>query len=389
MEKLARGWWRLAVVALVWALCFDGSAGAEPELVFRDACAIGKRATVAAVGDLLFNRRLQREALTEGRGYRNFWQPVEKILSSADVTYANLEGVVAEGITYDGELVAEPGRRWNNRVYGAPDNLRSFSYHPSLLDDLKASGVDVLSTANNHALDRGWLGVDRTIDNIAQRGLALTGTRKRHGANGAWSVTTPANGLSVAWLACSYGTNGRPDFHGQVLLCYRDRNWILAEIRRLAALSEVDAVIFTPHWGVENTTFVLLDQIDLAGDVFAAGATAIIGTHPHVLQRWDKLTDGDGREGLVIYSTGDFISDRRHDDRRRGLIAWLELVKEAGEQKARISAAGYVPTSVRVRGGYRVVEVVGENASDPLPRGNRLDVSRADPMPRGCALSGK
>jgi Bacterial capsule synthesis protein PGA_cap len=378
---------RIACIVFICGTSTGAGVNAGPELLFRDACAAGTRAKVAAVGDLLFQRRLQAEALQVGGSYRNFWRSVERLLASADVTYANLEGVAAQSITYDGDMVLDVGRRWDRRVHGAPNILRNFNYHPSLFDDLKASGVDVLSTANNHALDRGWAGVDQTIDNISERGIAFTGTRKRWAKDAEWSVITPANGLAIAWLACTYGTNGRPDFHGQVLLCFQNRNLILKEIRRLAGLPGVDAVIFIPHWGVENTSFVLLEQTELARDAFAAGATAIIGTHPHVLQRWEKLVGADGREGVVIYSTGDFISDRSRKERRAGVIVWLELLKEAGAIRARLSAAAYVPTSVRAGRKYRVVEIEKGGPTEPLPHGNRLEPSRKDPMPRSCALA--
>ena len=374
------------MIGLVCATVVAQAAAQSPELVFRDACATGVRATVAAVGDLLFNATLQQQALQTGGAYRQFWKPLEPFLASADVVYGNLEGTVANGITFDGELVRDVGRSARSRVFGAPPSMLSFNYHPSLLDDLRATGFRVLSTANNHALDRGWLGIDRTIDNIQKLELASTGTRKRHHVDATWSAIVSAGSLRIAWLACTYGTNGQPDFHRQVLGCYQDREVVLTEIQRLAELDGIDAVMFTPHWGVEGTQYVLLDQIDLAHNAFAAGATAILGSHPHVLQRWEKLTADDGREGLVIFSLGNFISDLRERAQRTGAVARLELLKEPGARTARVTAAGYLPTYVEIGRVHRVVELKNEGEALPLPRGNRIRLESPYTFPRDCDL---
>jgi hypothetical protein len=96
-------------------------------IAFSRSCAPGQRLTVAAVGDLLFHRELEEEALTPTGSYRQFWQPVAQVLAKADLVYGNLEGTVADGVTEGGEIVKDPGRTWNNRVYTAPPLVLSFS----------------------------------------------------------------------------------------------------------------------------------------------------------------------------------------------------------------------------------------------------------------------
>jgi poly-gamma-glutamate synthesis protein (capsule biosynthesis protein) len=153
----------------------------------------------------------------------------------------------------------------------------------------------------------------------------------------------------------------------------------------LARLDTVDAIMFVPHWGVENTDFVLLDQIELAHEAFVAGATAILGAHPHVLQHWEKLT-ANGREGLVIYSLGNFISDQRARVQRIGAIARLELLKEPGSRAARLSAVGYLPTYVEIGWVHQVRELRGQERQLPLPRGNRMRLVAPKAFPRACEM---
>ena len=148
-----------------------GSVGAET-LYFEGACMPGERISVAAVGDLLFHKKLQAQAYRKGGSFKGFFTPVLKVLKGADLAYGNLEGPAARGVGPNGRAVKDPGRRLGT-VYGAPLKSLAFNYHPSVAADLKQSGFDVVSTANNHSLDRGALGVDRTIDTLRNAGFAL------------------------------------------------------------------------------------------------------------------------------------------------------------------------------------------------------------------------
>ena len=362
----------------------DTPAPTTQTIGFNAPCAKGERLTIAGVGDLLFHRELEQEALTPTGKYSDFWKPLAGVLANADLTYGNIEGSTAEGITTGLDLVKDPGRTWNNHVYmGAPLEL-SYNYHPSLIDDLIASGFDVVSTANNHALDRGSIGIDRTVLNLQRRGLAFSGTRLRDATQTPFSVVTKAKGFNLAWVACTFDTNGFRDNRDQVFYCFKQRDQVLSEIKRLAASPEIDAVVLTPHWGVEGSPTPEQRQRDLARDAIAAGASLVMGTHPHVVGPWEKITTPDGREGLVIYSTGNFISNQRKPEQRTGELALVELTKEPGAAKARVTAAGYITTWVDVGAVHRVAEAPASLVSRVLPSGNRVFVSELPKLPRSC-----
>lgn len=367
----------LCLIVLI-ATCQATQAG---KLEFSHSCDEAERLTIAAVGDLLFQEPLQRAALAPGGTYSSFWQPAKSLLLAADILYGNLEGPVANGVTIQGQDTPDPGRLYDGRVYGTVPIL-AFNYHPSLLQDLKSSGFAVLSTANNHALDRGPLGVERTVDNLRAAGIAFTGTRKKHEAMPRWSAITRRNGFAVAWLACTAWTNDRPDPYQQVLHCYRDKGRVLGEIAELSTDPTIDAVILTPHWGVEDLLRPLAGDRALAHMAINAGATAVIGTHPHVLQPWEKWVADDGREGLIIYSTGNFVSNHHETMRKSGVIAVLNLLKNRSNHRAVLSAASFVPTWVEFS---QPLPVVQENLGDTedtaaaltkvldlLPAGNRI-----------------
>ena len=368
-------------------------------IYFRDACAAGERVTLAAVGDLLFHFNLQQQALANGSSFARFWEKVGHVFKRADIVYGNFEGPAARGVGAGGRDVREArdARVYDRRIYaGGEGMVLIFNFHPSSVADVKAGGFHVLSTANNHAADRGPLGIDRTIDALEEANVAFTGTRRRGESehDRPWSTLTRANGFNIAWLACTYGLNGMPDPHGQVLACYgrrgEPRPEVLDEIRRLAGNPAIDAVILTPHWGNEYAHQPSAQERRLAREAVEAGATAVIGAHPHVLQPWEKVTVSDGREGVIFYSLGNFISGQVGTPRRSSVIALIELAR-ADDGKARLTAVGYVPTWVEYGNPYRVIENTGKANMEGLrltmrllPPPNRMLSSELDELPKAC-----
>ena len=329
-------------------------------------CGANQSIVIAAAGDIIIQPELEARARMNGTPYRNLWRAIEPMIRGADLAYANIEGPVA---------VHEPALQNLTASTNRPSpQLLEFNYRASLIRDLKVAGFDVISTANNHALDRGVAGADLTINRLQQGGLAFTGTRQR-ASRAPWSTLTGARGFIVGWLACTYGTNGIPDLWQQVLHCFDDAPELLAEIARLHAEPSIDAVFLVPHWGIENSTVVERRQRELAQAAIEAGALAVVGTHPHILQRWERMYASDGRQGLVIYSTGNFISAQTAPAQRVGIIAVLQLAKVSGVSKARLAAARYVLTRIVEDSGSLTVEEADPAATVPvLPAEDRVRI---------------
>ena len=318
--------------------------------LFDAACVPGERITIAAVGDVLLHAPLQIQALNGELGYAHLWHDAIDLLAGADIAYANLEGAMATGLIWGGGERSDPGYRYDGAVYEGVfvSGKSSFNYHPSLAADLRASGIDIVSTANNHALDRGPVGVDLTIDALEAAELPFTGTRRRDETERPWQTIIERGGLRTAWLSCSYGTNGNPDPDDQVLLCFEDVDRIEALVDALADDDDVDAVIVTPHFGREYQPEPNNEQTAWAHRMLDAGALAVLGSHPHVLQPWERHMTPDGRETFVIYSLGNFVSGQEALSRTSSIILFLELVRDDGGA-TRVSAVRYVPIFFTVR----------------------------------------
>lgn len=316
------------------------STFAAEVLKFKQGCSSGDDIRIVGVGDLLMHDRLQIQASQHKLGYKSLWSSLIPIFKEADIAYANFEGTTAEGVSRGGKVQQDPGFVFDKEVYsGYP----AFNYHKSLVADIVESGFDVVSSANNHSFDRESIGVDKTIEEFRKEGLLYTGTKtKAFGADEKWYTITEAKGRRIAWLACTYETNGRRDKLNQVLRCFDQKEIVLKIIKDLSSDSSIDAVIATPHWGTEYALQHNAQQTKLGREMLEAGAVAVIGTHPHVVQPWEKYTTKSGREGFIVYSTGNFIAGQSPIEKRTSLLVSVSLTAKPGE-KLEIRGVEYVP----------------------------------------------
>jgi poly-gamma-glutamate synthesis protein (capsule biosynthesis protein) len=317
---------------------------ASPMVSFSRGIDPARMLTLAAVGDVIMHDRLQKYAAGHKDGFYSMMQPVADIIQAADVSFANLEGPAAPGVTAAGRKIKEPKGRYDGKIYaGYP----SFNYHPSIATDLKRAGFDVVLTANNHALDRRSAGADGTVKTLTAAGLPFTGSRAKGEKDRAWHTITPvaskAGNYNIAWLGCTYGTNDVPDPHKQVLNCFADRAQVLEEIAALRTRKDVHGVIFAPHWGTEYRHKPNKKQKALAYDALDAGALAVIGTHSHVVSPWEKYVTKDGRETFITYSLGNFVSNQEGLERRASIILLLGLMPDLTGEELIVAVAGWVP----------------------------------------------
>lgn len=302
------------------------------------ACA---RPDIAFTGDVLLHAMIQSEAAARPEGFAPAFAAIAPFLSRASVAVVNLEGPTATNIASNLRTVADPGTRFDGRVYtGYP----RFNYHPSVLPVLRNAGVDIVQTANNHALDRGSIGVDLTLQAVAEAGLRATGTRLR-GSTDPFHIVRQIGGRNIAFLACTFSTNSLADPAQQSLSCYGNSPSIPELIQSLTVQTSIDSVILLPHWGAEYTSRPTAQQRRLAQAAADAGAAAIVGAHPHVLQPIETLTASDGRSVPVAYSLGNLISTQWREERRTGAVLYLDINADA-QGRVVATAPRYLPTRV-------------------------------------------
>ncbi len=207
------------------------------------------------------------------------------VLSAADLTMVNLETAIAVGGSPQGKTF-------------------TFEAPPSAFTALKDAGVDLATMANNHGADYGSTGLAQTLAAIRHTGFPVVGI----GANAAAAFApyyARINGVRLAIIAASQvqdetlanfsATGTSPG----IANAYSDQ--LVAAVR--AAKARADVVIAYLHWGTEYQSCPNPDQRALADRLAAAGATAVIGTHAHVLQGNGWRPDGK----YVAYGLGNYL----------------------------------------------------------------------------------
>ncbi len=214
-----------------------------------------------------------------------------------------------------------------------------------VLQALQSLGIDFVTTANNHAMDRGSNGADLTLAELEKAGIGALGTI-RAGASRDFVLHKQTAIGTISFVACSYSTNGRTDAARQVLLCYRDKDELLGIVRREVADPLVAGVIVLPHWGQEYSSTPDGQQIALAQDLVDAGASAIVGTHPHAVQPFDMLQRFDGISVPVVYSTGNFVAAQDFVPARFGALAMLAMCKSPDGRGLVTEHVGWIATQM-------------------------------------------
>ena len=293
--------------------------------------------TIVGGGDVLLHGSLHRQALAHPNGHQSLWWDVRPLLAEADIAYLNLEGPMAPGTVAGGGVATDPGHVFDGRVYAS---YPLFNYHTTLAADLADSGVDVVSTANNHALDRGARGVDLTLDALAQARVVSAGTRAQaaHSEHTKWGTVVTRGSWRVAFVACTEHTNGIADRLDQVALCFENEQEMMGAIAHWAETST--AVVVTPHWGAEYAARPNANQVRWANEAIRNGATLVWGAHAHVVQPWGVWRVPDGRQVGVAYSMGNFVSGQFHrQDTRAGLLMRATLVRRGRSSEVRTMQA--------------------------------------------------
>lgn len=308
---------------------------------FQNQKSATSKIVLGFTGDLLVHKDLYLKVLSSKKeDFSILWEKTKPLIEAADYTYTNLEGPTALGINNKKQDVGDVGFIYDDSVYSGTNML--FNFHPKIIDALEKTGFDIVSTANNHTFDRGAIGVDKTIEALNDRGFSFTGTRKR-GEQTPFYTITPVKDFKIAWLACSESLNGFKDYYSQILLCFSQSEEIIKSIKEIKSKNLADAIIILPHWGVEYTHTPTPSQKKFARLFLEAGATAVMGNHPHVIQPVEKYITQDQRETFISYSLGNFLAFQRDIDRKASAFIYLELSKDQN-QTVWISNYNYQPT---------------------------------------------
>lgn len=282
-----------------------------------------------ALGDTLCHNTQYWDAYNKQTGIYDFsyvYDDIRSYTEASDITISSLE------TTFAGE----------DRGYS---NYPTFNTPDSLATALKGIGIDIISTAGNHALDYGYSGLCRSIDVLNNAGLSHLGTYKS-AEEQEQILIKDVKGVKIAFINYTYGTNGIPVPSGkEYCVNLIDKELIKKQIAQ-AKEAKVDMIVACMHWGTEYRTTANSEQKELADFLFKNGVDVIIGNHPHVLEPMEKRTvtldDGTIKDCFVVYALGNFTADQREEITRDSAILNLTITKNS-DGKISIDKVNYVP----------------------------------------------
>jgi poly-gamma-glutamate synthesis protein (capsule biosynthesis protein) len=253
------------------------------------------------VGDVMLSRYIGK-LMAARQDYDFPFVLIKSFLAQADLVFGNLESPISDS-------GADAG------------HLYSFRAASSSAPGLREAGFKVLSVANNHAFDYGLAAFSDTLANLKKVGLAYAGGGQNY-AEAHHGSDQEINGVKISFLAYTdllpaseAASNQRAGF------AYLDEDQMSKDIK--AAKARSDLVIVSFHWGREYETKHNTKQAEIAAAAIKAGASLVVGHHPHAVQEVQTM---DGV--TVAYSLGNFVFDQNFSPETSTGLALKVLVKD-------------------------------------------------------------
>lgn len=277
-----------------------------------------KTVSLTAVGDILLHGRVYGGLRKKSDfNFDEQLSNVKELLGQTDITIGNLESIVAGR-----ELGLSSFPRFNAPV--------------EIAYTLRDMGVDIVSIANNHTLDKGEEGILKSIENLEKVGLEYVGAYKSFEDRDRLRVVEKS-GLKICFLSYTSGTNG--------IKIPKDKPYLVNSLRIISSIKIcrllrkikrdqlADVIVVNLHFGREYHLYPTSAQKELARSLADAGADVIIGHHPHVLQPPEWIETSLGTKTFVAYSLGNFFSGQNGLYRQIGAALTLEVSKPSDEYR--------------------------------------------------------
>lgn len=246
---------------------------------------------VVMIGDMLMHSKIIDSGKQEDGSYNfeHLFKNVKDFITEADIAIVNQETIMG-------------GSKYGYTGYP------SFNTPYALADALVDTGFNVILHATNHTLDKGKTGVlncmdywDTNYPNIKYIGMNRTQAAQNE------IYVYEQDGFKIAILNYTYGTNGiKIPSDMPYLVNLMDEDKIRADIRKAEEIA--DFTILCPHWGTEYKLQATNSQKEWAQIFLEEGVDLVMGTHPHVIEPIEWLTDDEGNKMLVYYSLGNFVN---------------------------------------------------------------------------------
>lgn len=267
------------------------------------------------LGDMMFDRGVR--AQINAHGFEYVFGASTSTIAAHDITIANLEGPVTSNIsatmTAGGKAI--PGFQ--------------FTFPIKTAAALKNAGIDIVSLANNHTLNFGQKGLNETRNELVKANISFFGSPSNTSALMATTTCTHDfydNNVDKKSNSKENTAKSNPEkmcigIIGWHEFAHANNSAVIENIKNLR--SKVDYLVVFPHWGVEYEYGPTEEQRAFAHAWIDAGADAVIGAHPHVVETIESY-----KNKMIFYSLGNFIFDQYFSfETTHGIGVSVDLIK--------------------------------------------------------------
>lgn len=285
-------------------------------------------AKIAAVGDILCQMDMIEDAYSNGvYDFSSMFSNITKFVKNSDIAIGTLE---------------------TNFIEGKYSGVRKYNSPIEFITAVKQSGIDLVSLAHNHELDYGLAGLNETIARIEEQEMSITGipNNKENENKEFTGIIKEINGIKIAFIGYTYGLsneNELPEEEKSVANIYSEE---LAKKDLEYAKENSNYIIAIMHWGDVNTSTISEYQNNITAFLVNNGVDMILGTHPAVVEPMKIVQDTEGKNILVAYSLGNYISTLNYENADVELILNIQIAKTSDSDKAVLQKVDYTPIYV-------------------------------------------
>ncbi len=292
------------------------------------------KTTMAIIGNVLCDEEVYKTSYTNGTyDFDSIFSKVKDYTKNANIAIAGIETNFYND-SYEGR-----------NKYNSPKELAAA---------LSNIGVDVVNSATNHSFNYGAEGVKSTISVLQENNIEVSGI-KNDTFNG--NVIKEVNGIKMAFLSYTYGLNSVSQITDEQkqYINFVDKDKMKQDIDAVKS-NGAEYVCVAVHWKTSGNFKPTQEQKDLANYLAENGADIIIGTHPNEVETMEVKENSQGKNVLILYSTGNYISAQSDV----GMILQVQVTKsvQGDNSEVWLSQVKYIPTYVyKNNGKYEILDV--------------------------------
>lgn len=285
-------------------------------------------AKISAVGDILCQMDMIQDAQNEDSyDFSYMFDNITKYVKKSDIAIGTLETNFT-----------------SNRYSG----VGKYNTPTEFLTAVKNSGISLVSLAHNHVLDYGEDGLNQTISKIHEKGMSITGIQNNEeNENSEFTGNIKeVNGIKIAFLSYTYGLSNENEVSEEE----KSKVNIFSEELALKdiqyAKENSNYIIVIMHWGDVNSSTITDYQNNITGFLVNNDVDMILGSHPSVVEPMKIIQNAEGKNILVAYSLGNYISSLKYENADVELILNIQIAKLEDQEKAVLQKVDYTPIYV-------------------------------------------